>query len=71
MTDVNPYQESKYDEQNDHPFGVCSVLSALLSAQEEKGMTEEETVGWHHCLDGHELGQPPGDSEGQRTCKNE
>ena len=28
-------------------------------------MTEEETVGWHHCLDGHELGQPPGDSEGQ------
>ena len=34
MTDVNPYQESKYDEQNDHPFGVCSVLSALLSAHD-------------------------------------
>ena len=24
--------------------------------QEEKGMTEDETVGWHHQLNGHELG---------------
>ena len=23
--------------------------------QEEKGMTEEEMVGWYHRLDGHEL----------------
>ena len=23
--------------------------------QEEKGMTEDETVGWHHWLDGHEF----------------
>ena len=23
--------------------------------QEEKGMTEDETAGWHHQLDGHEL----------------
>ena len=23
--------------------------------QEEKGMTEDEMVGWHHWLDGHEL----------------
>ena len=23
--------------------------------QEEKGMTEEEMVGWHHLLDGHEF----------------
>ena len=22
--------------------------------QEEKGMTEDEMAGWHHCLDGHE-----------------
>ena len=22
--------------------------------QEEKGMTEDEKVGWHHRLDGHE-----------------
>ena len=25
--------------------------------QEEKGMTEDETVRWHHRLDGHELEQ--------------
>ena len=24
--------------------------------QEEKGMTEDEMVGWHHQLNGHELG---------------
>ena len=23
--------------------------------QEEKGMTEDEMVGWHHQLDGHEF----------------
>ena len=23
--------------------------------QEEKGMTEDEVVGWHHGLDGHEF----------------
>ena len=28
----------------------------------EKGMTEEETVGWHHQLNGHEFEQAPGDS---------
>ena len=31
--------------------------------QEEKGMTEDEMVGWHHWLNGHEFGQTPGDSE--------
>ena len=33
--------------------------------QEEKGMTEEEMVGWHHWLNGHEFEQAPGDGEGQ------
>ena len=33
--------------------------------QEEKGMTEDEIVGWHHWLNGHEFGQTQGDSEGQ------
>ena len=27
--------------------------------QEEKGMTEDERVGWHHCLNGHEFEQGP------------
>ena len=33
--------------------------------QEEKGPTEDEMVGWHHWLDGHEFEQAPGDGEGQ------
>ena len=32
---------------------------------QEKGMTEDEMVGWHHRLNGHEFKQTPGDSEGQ------
>ena len=28
--------------------------------QEEKGMTEDEMVGWYHQLDGHEFEQAPG-----------
>ena len=33
--------------------------------QEEKGMTEDEMVGRHHWLNGHEFEQAPGDGEGQ------
>ena len=33
--------------------------------QEEKGMTENEMVGWHHRLDGHEFEQAPGVGDGQ------
>ena len=32
---------------------------------EEKEMTEDEMVGWHHQLNGHEFEQTPGDCEGQ------
>ena len=32
---------------------------------EEKGTTEDEMVGWHHWLNGHEFEQTPGDGEGQ------
>ena len=30
--------------------------------EEEKGTTEEEMVGWHHQLNGHDLEQTLGDS---------
>ena len=35
--------------------------------QEEKGMTENQMVGWHHRLNGHEFNQTLGDGEGQET----
>ena len=33
--------------------------------QEEKGTTEDEMVGWHYWLNGHEFEQAPGVGEGQ------
>ena len=33
--------------------------------RQEKGMTEDEIVGWHHQLNGHEFEQALGDGEGQ------
>ena len=38
--------------------------------QEEKGSTEDEVVGWHHQLNGHEFEQAPGvgDRQGSLAC---
>ena len=38
--------------------------------QEEKGMTEDEKVGWHHWLNGHKFEQVPGlgDGQGSLAC---
>ena len=33
--------------------------------QREKGMTEDEMVGWHHQLNGHEFEQALGVGDGQ------
>ena len=33
--------------------------------REEKGTTEDEMVGWHHQLNGHEFGSTPGVGDGQ------
>ena len=41
---------------NKPKFGASIILSAVsfvaCKAEEEKGTTEEEMVGWHHRLDG-------------------
>ena len=38
--------------------------------QEEKGTTEDEMLGWHHRLNGHEFGLTPGvcDEQGGLAC---
>ena len=41
------------------------MLGKIEGGQEEKGATEDELVGWHHWLSGHEFEQTPGDGEGQ------
>ena len=40
--------------------------------QEEKGTTEDETVGWHHWVNGHEFEWTPGVGDGQEglVCCN-
>ena len=35
--------------------------------QEEKGMTEDEMVGWYHQFNGHGFEQTLGDGEGRET----
>ena len=37
----------------------------ILGKTEVKGVTEDEMVGWHHQLKGHEFEHTLGDSEGQ------
>ena len=36
------------------------MLFLSLWQLNEKGTTEDELVGWHHRLDGHEFEQAPG-----------
>ena len=51
-------------------FEKTLMLGKIEDRQKEKGMTEDEMVGWHHQLDGHEFEQTPGVGDGQRslTC---
>ena len=41
-----------------------TLMLEKIWRREEKGMTEDEMVGWHHRLDGHEFQQAPGVSDG-------
>ena len=62
----------------DHDGGACvNGLKTLIKTpfedpdagkdwrQEEKGTTEDEMVGWHHWLNGHEFEWTPGVGDGQ------
>ena len=40
---------------------LSSLSTGVL--QEDKGATEDEMVGWHHRLSGHEFEQTLGDRE--------
>ena len=55
-------------------YGVVTTVKNILSkdenmffivSEEVKGTTEDEMVGWHHRLDGHEFEQAPGVGDGQ------
>ena len=41
-----------------------------VEGRKRRGMTEDEVVGWHHQLDGHEFQQAlgVGDGQGRLPC---
>ena len=47
-----------------------TLMLGKIEGRRKRGLTEDEMVGWHHQFNGHELGQTPGDGEGQGglTC---
>ena len=47
-----------------------SDWTTTVSSYDEKGTTEDEVVGWHHQLNGHEFGQALGvcDGQGSLAC---
>ena len=46
-------------------LGKTMMLGRLRAGGE--GMTEDEMIGWHHRLSGHEFEETLGDSEGERS----
>ena len=53
-----------------HPPLWPSIFPSIFSIhkralEERKGTTEDEMVGWHHQLGGHEFEQTPGAGDGQ------
>ena len=51
-------------------FEKTLMLGKVEGGQEEKGMTENEMVGWHHWLNGRGFGWTPeiGDGQGGLVC---
>jgi len=45
-------------------FGFYKFHLYFVCGQEAMGVTEDEMVGWHHQLNGHEFEQIPRDSGG-------
>ena len=42
-----------------------TLMLGKIEGGKRRGMTEDEMVGWHHRLNGHESEQAPGFGDGQ------
>ena len=42
-----------------------TLMLGKIGGRRRRGRQEDEMVGWHHWLNGHEFEQTPGDGEGQ------
>ena len=78
LKEINPeYSLEGYEAEDEMPILWPPVVKKWLIGkdpdagrdwgQEEKGMTEDEMVGWHHWLNGHEFEWAPGVGDGQRS----
>ena len=56
-----------------HMIRIANSLekTLMLGKIEEKRTTEDETVGWHHQLNGHEFEQTLGDGEDWHAAVHE
>ena len=46
-----------------------TLMLGKIEGRRRRGQTEDEMVGWHHQLDGHEFEQALGAGDGQRDRK--
>ena len=44
---------------------LAGLMLEKIVGRRKKGVTEDEMVGWHHRLNGHEFEQTLGDGKGQ------
>ena len=42
-----------------------TLMLGKIEGRRRRGTTEDEMVGWHHRVNGHEFEQAPGDGGGQ------
>ena len=55
----------KYDAYIKDWKKIWQISATFIFTHPMKGTTEDEMVGWHHQLNGHEFEQASGDGEGQ------
>ena len=46
-----------------------TLMLGKTEGKRRRGPTEDEAVGWHHRLNGHEFESISGDGEGQRSLQ--
>ena len=71
--EINPEHIGRTDAEGETPIlwppdGKSWLIgkdpgASIDRKKEEKGMTEDEMIGWHHRLNGHEFEQAPWDAE--------